>query len=349
MPALPTTQKAIVFDEPRGKLHYRDIPLPTPNNDELLVHVAYSGACHSDLHAWRADWPFQTPFPLIGGHEGTGHVVAKGDAVKNFEIGDRVGVKWVNSTCLDCRFCLQGADGNCPKATYSGFTHQGTFQQYCTVSAAHAAHIPEGIDLAMAAPILCAGVTVYKALKRSDAKPGDSVVITGAGGGLGSLAVQYAKAMGFRVIGVDTGAAKKDLVLSTGGEVFVDFMSDDVSKKILEATEGQGADAVVHVAVSEKAVETSLEYIRATGTIVLVGLPSDAVLHSPIFTHVLRTITIRGSLVGNREDTVEALDFVKRGLVKTPYKIVGMTEIESVYDKMEKGEIAGRYVLDTSR
>lgn len=349
MTPIPKTQKAIVFDEPRGKLHHREIPVPSPKNDELLVHVLYSGACHSDLHAWRADWPFQTPFPLVGGHEGSGYVVAKGDAVKNFEVGDRVGVKWVNSTCLDCRFCLQGADGNCPKATYSGFTHPGTFQEYCTVSAAHAAHIPKEIDLAMAAPILCAGVTVYKALKNSDAKPGDIVVITGAGGGLGSLAVQYAKAMGLHPIGIDTGDAKKELVMSLGGYGFVDFKTPDIAKQVLDLTNGEGAQAVVHVAVAEKAVEASLDYIRPTGTIVLVGLPSNAVLHSPIFSHVLRAITIRGSLVGNRQDTVEALDFVKKGLVKTPYKVVGLTEIESVYDKMEKGEILGRYVFDTSK
>ncbi|VVT44527.1 uncharacterized protein SAPINGB_P000446 [Magnusiomyces paraingens] len=349
MAPIPKTQKAIVINEPRGELLYKEIPVPTPENDELLVHIQYSGACHSDLHAWKADWPFQTPFPLIGGHEGAGVVVAKGDAVRNFNIGDRVGIKWVNSTCLDCRFCLQGADGNCPKATYSGFTHDGTFQQYGTVKAAHAARIPDGVDLAMVAPILCAGITVYKALKRSDAKPGDNVVITGAGGGLGSLAVQYAKAMGFRVIGIDSGEAKKKLVLSTGGEAFIDFKTDDIVKGVLAATDGEGAQAVVHVAVSEKAVETSLEYIRPTGTIVLVGLPADAVVHSPVFSHVLRTITIRGSLVGNREDTVEALDFVRRGLVSTPIKIVGMSEIAHVYDLMEKGQIAGRYVLDTSK
>lgn len=349
MSPIPKTQKAMVIDKPNAPLQYRDVPVPAPKNDELLVHVQYSGACHSDLHAWKADWPFPTPFPLIGGHEGTGVVVAKGEGATNFEIGDKVGVKWINGTCLDCRFCLQGAEGNCPKGSYSGFTTPGTFQQYTTVKAAHAARIPEGVDMAMAAPILCAGVTVYKALKRSDAKAGESVVITGAGGGLGSLAVQYAHAMGFRVIGIDTGDAKRDLVLKSGGEVFVDFMKDDVTKKVLEATDGEGPQAVIHVAVSEKAVETSLEYVRATGTIVLVGLPADAVVHSPVFPHVIRAITIRGSLVGNREDTVEAMDFVRRGLVKTPIKIVGLTELPHVYELMEKGQIAGRYVLDTSK
>lgn len=349
MAPIPKTQKAMVAEKALAKLELRDVPVPTPGNDELLVHVLYSGACHSDLHAWRADWPFPTPFPLIGGHEGSGYVVAKGDGVKNFEIGDRVGVKWVNGTCGDCKFCLHGSDSNCPKGTYSGFTVQGTFQQYCTVSAAHAAKIPEGIDLAMVAPILCAGITVYKALKRSDAKAGDNVVITGAGGGLGSLAVQYAVAMGFRVIGIDTGDSKRKYVEGFNGSGFVDFLKDDVAKKVHELTNGEGAQAVVHVAVAERAVNDSLDYIRPTGTIVLVGLPADAVVHSPVFSHVLKSITIRGSLVGNREDTVEALEFVQRGLVKTPYKVVGLSELNEVYSLMEKGEIVGRLVLDTSK
>lgn len=350
MAPIPKTQRAIVIEEPKGPLLLKEIPVPVPESDELLVNVLYSGACHSDLHAWKCDWPFTTKFPLIGGHEGSGYVVGKGENVHSFEIGDRVGVKWVNGTCLDCRFCLQGHDGNCPKARYSGFTHDGTFQQYCTVKAAHAAHIADEIDLAEVAPILCAGITVYKAIKRSDAKAGETIVITGAGGGLGSLAVQYAKAMGFRVIGIDSGDAKSKLFSELGGDVFVDFKTDDITAKVIANTpNNEGADAVIHVAVAEKAIEASLAYIRATGTIVLVGLPADAVTHSPVFAHVLRTITIRGSLVGNREDTREALDFVRRGLVKCPIKIVGMSELSKVYELMEAGQIAGRYVLDTSK
>lgn len=350
MSPIPKTQRAIVVDEPKGELQLKQIAVPVPESDEILVNVLFSGACHSDLHAWKCDWPFTTKFPLIGGHEGSGYVASVGENVHGFAVGDRVGVKWVNGTCLDCRFCLQGHDGLCPKARYSGFTHDGTFQQYCTVKAAHAAHIPEGIDLAEVAPILCAGITVYKALKRSDAKPGETVVITGAGGGLGSLAVQYAKAMGFRVIGIDSGDAKSKLFEELGGDVFVDFKTDDIAQKVIASSpNGEGVDAVIHVAVSEKAIDSSLAYIRPSGTIVLVGLPADAVLKSPVFSHVLRSLTIRGSLVGNREDTLEALDFVKRGLVKCPIKIVGMSELANVYKLMEAGQIAGRYVLDTSK
>lgn len=350
MTPIPKTQKAILFDKASGPLFIRDIPVPTPEADEVLVQLLYSGACHSDLHAWKADWPFSVEYPLIGGHEGTGYVAAVGSDVKGYNVGDAVGVKWVNGTCLDCNFCLQGADGNCSQARYSGFTHPGTFQQYCTVKAAHAARIPEGVDLAEVAPILCAGITVYKALKRSDAKAGETVVITGAGGGLGSLAVQYAKALGLIVIGIDSGDAKRDLFEKLGGDVFIDFKTDDVAKKVIANTpNNEGAPAVIHVAVAEKAIELSLEYVRATGTIVLVGLPADAVTHSPVFSHVLRAITIRGSLVGNRLDTVEALEFVRRGLVRCPIKIVPASELTQVYTLMEEGKIAGRYVLDLTK
>lgn len=351
MAPIPKVQRAMVVEVAKGPITLReDWPVPTAGSDELLVNVLYSGACHSDLHAWKCDWPFTTKFPLIGGHEGTGVVAAVGENVNGWKVGDKVGVKWVNGTCLDCRFCLQGHDGLCQGARYSGFTHDGTFQQYCTVKAAHAARIDDGIDLAEVAPILCAGITVYKAIKKSDAKAGETIVITGAGGGLGSLAVQYAKAMGFRVIGVDTGDAKAKLFQELKGDVFVDFMKDDVAQKVMANTpNGEGAEAVIHVAVAEKAIEASLNYIRASGTIVLVGLPADAVLKSPVFPHVLRAITVRGSLVGNREDTHEALEFVKRGLVRCPIKIVGMSELPHVYELLESGQIAGRYVLDTSK
>lgn len=350
MSPIPKTQKAQVMYAVNEPIKFEDIPVQTPKSGEILVHLLYTGVCHSDLSGWRNHYDKITlPFPLVGGHEGSGVVVAKGDGVTNFEIGDKVGVKYVNSTCLNCSFCLQGAESNCPNATFCGFSQNGTFQQYCIATASHAAHIPDGVDLAMVAPILCAGITVYKALKQSDAKSGDSVVITGAGGGLGSLAIQYAHAMGFNVIGVDTGDDKKEYVLSHGGDHFVDYLKDDLAAKILSLTNGEGPQAVIHVAVSERAINASLDYIRPTGTVVLISLPPSAVLQSPIFEHVQKCITIRGSLVGNRQDTAEALDFVRRGLVTTPYKLAGLSELPRIYELMESNKIVGRYVLDTSK
>ncbi|VVT56322.1 uncharacterized protein SAPINGB_P004966 [Magnusiomyces paraingens] len=349
MVEIPKTQKAVVFETNGGPLIYKDIPVPTPASDEILVNVKYSGVCHTDLHAWKGDWPLPTKLPLVGGHEGAGVVVGKGENVTNFEIGDYAGIKWLNGSCLGCEFCLKSAESNCPDAILSGYTHDGSFQQYATAKAVHAAKIPQGTDLAQIAPILCAGITVYKALKTSEAQPGNWVAITGAGGGLGTLAIQYAKAMGFRVIGIDTGDAKAEACKELGAEAFIDFAtSKDLVKDVVAATHG-GPHAVIHVAVSEKAIGVSTEYVRATGVIVLVGLPAGAYAKSEVFSHVVKSISIKGSYVGNRADTAEALDFFDRGLITCPIKIVGLSELPEVYELMEKGQIVGRYVLDNSK
>ncbi|CAN6632362.1 alcohol dehydrogenase 2 [Trichomonascus vanleenenianus] len=347
--SIPKIQKAIVFDKNGGELQYKEIPVPQPEPNEILINVKYSGVCHTDLHAWKGDWPLATKLPLVGGHEGAGVVVAKGANVTNFEIGDYAGIKWLNASCLHCEFCLKGAESNCKEAVLSGYTHDGSFQQYATANAIHAAKIKPHADLAQIAPILCAGITVYKALKTSEAKPGEWVAITGAGGGLGSLAIQYARAMGLRVIGIDAGEPKKKLVGELGAEGFVDFTkSADLVKDVVTATNG-GPHAVIHCAVAEKAVTQSTEYVRSTGTIVLVGLPHDAYVKSEIFSHVVKSINIKGSYVGSRLDTAEAIDFFERGLVKSNIKIVGLSDLPKVYQLMEKGEIVGRYVLDLSK
>lgn len=202
---IPKTQKAVVFDTNGGELQYKDIPVPEPQPNELLINVKYSGVCHTDLHAWKGDWPLPTKLPLVGGHEGAGIVVAKGSMVKGWEIGDLAGIKWLNGSCMSCEYCEKANESNCPQADLSGYTHDGSFQQYATADAVQAARVPKGTDLAEVAPILCAGITVYKALKSANLRAGEWVAISGASGGLGSLAVQYAKAMGYRVLGIDGG------------------------------------------------------------------------------------------------------------------------------------------------
>ena len=177
-----------------------------------MIHVKYSGVCHTDLHAWKGDWPLATKLPLVGGHEGAGVVVGMGENVKGWKIGDFAGIKWLNGSCMSCEFCQQGAEPNCGEADLSGYTHDGSFEQYATADAVQAAKIPAGTDLANVAPILCAGVTVYKALKTADLAAGQWVAISGAGGGLGSLAVQYARAMGLRVVAIDGGDEKVNLL-----------------------------------------------------------------------------------------------------------------------------------------
>ncbi|SCU84238.1 LAMI_0C06766g1_1 [Lachancea mirantina] len=348
-PQIPTTQKGVIFYESGGELQYKDIPVPKPKSNELLINVKYSGVCHTDLHAWKGDWPLPAKLPLVGGHEGAGVVVAMGENVKNWKIGDYAGIKWLNGSCMNCEFCELSNESNCAQADLSGYTHDGSFQQYATADAVQAAKIPAGTDLSQVAPILCAGVTVYKALKSANLKAGQWVCISGACGGLGSLCIQYATAMGYRVVGIDGGAEKAKMFKELGGEVFIDFTkTKDIVAEVLKVTNG-GAHGTINVSVSEAAISASTEYCRPNGTVVLVGMPSGAQCKSDVFNHVVKSISIVGSYVGNRADTREALDFFSRGLVKSPIKIAPLSDLPEIFDMMLKGQIVGRYVVDTSK
>jgi len=351
-PSVPSKQMAMVIEKTGGPVQYKEIDVQKPGPDEVLINIKFSGVCHTDLHAVNGDWPLATKLPLVGGHEGAGVVVAKGDQVNDIEIGDHAGVKWINGSCLACDFCQQSDEPLCAKALLSGYTVDGTFQQYCIAKAAHVARLHKDIALDAVAPVLCAGITVYKGLKESGAKPGQTVAIVGAGGGLGSLAQQYAKAMGLQVIAIDSGDEKKKMCMEQlGARAFVDFAtSKNVIKDVQSATEdGQGPHAVILVAVNEKPFQQAAEYVRPRGTVVCIGLPAGAYLRAPVFESVIKMVTIKGSYVGNRKDTAEALEFYRRGLIKSPYKVVGLSELQKVYDLMHEGKIAGRYVVDTSK
>ncbi|CDK29214.1 unnamed protein product [Kuraishia capsulata CBS 1993] len=346
--SIPATQKAVVFESIDCPLTVKCISVPKIKATEILVKIAYTGVCHSDLHAWKGDWPIKAKLPLVGGHEGAGIVVAKGSEVTNFEIGDNAGIKWLNGNCFDCDYCYRGYEACCSQATLSGYTCDGTFQEYAVANAKQAARIPKGTDLASVAPILCAGVTVYRALTICDAVAGQWVAVCGAGGGLGTMAVQYAKALGYKVLAIDGGDSKKDHCLELGADVFVDFTKiEDVSAEVKKITEG-GAHAVVNVSVSEKAMCQSVEYVRLCGTVVFVGLPSGAEVRYPLYDQVCRYITLKGTSVANVKETEEALDIFAKGLIKSPIKVVGLDKLADVFELMDEGKILGRYVIDMS-
>ncbi|EMD69370.1 hypothetical protein GGP41_004633 [Bipolaris sorokiniana] len=352
MSSIPQEQWAQVIEKTGGPVEYKKIPVQKPGPDEVLVNIKYSGVCHTDLHAVNGDWPLATKLPLVGGHEGAGVVVARGELVNDVELGDHVGVKWLNGSCLSCDFCQQADEPLCPKPLLSGYTVDGTFQQYCIAKAAHVARIPKECDLAAIAPVLCAGITVYKGLKESGVKPGQFAAIVGAGGGLGSLACQYAKAMGVRTIAIDSGEEKKKMCTGElGAEAFVDFAtSKNLVADVQKATpDGLGPHVVILVAVNEKPFQQAAEYVRPRGTVICIGLPAGAYLKAPVFETVIKMIRIQGSYVGNRKDSSEAIEFFRRGLIKAPFKIVGLSELQMVYDKMHEGAVVGRYVLDTSK
>ncbi|AEO71501.1 f1130d7d-60cf-481d-be96-77bddcf93987 [Thermothielavioides terrestris] len=348
---IPSEQWAQVVEKPGGPVVYKKIPVQKPGPDEVLINVKYSGVCHTDLHAMMGDWPLPPKLPLVGGHEGAGVVVAKGELVQDLELGDHAGIKWLNGSCLACSFCMQADEPLCPRALLSGYTVDGSFQQYAIAKAAHVARIPKECDLEAVAPVLCAGITVYKGLKESGARPGQTVAIVGAGGGLGSMAIQYARAMGLRVIAIDGGREKGESCRQLGAAAYVDFTSSsDLVQEVKQATpEGLGPHAVLLLAVAEKPFHQATEYVRSRGTVVCIGLPAGAYLRAPVFDTVIRMINIKGSYVGNRQDTQEALDFFQRGLIKVPYKTVGLSELQNVYQLMKEGKVIGRYVVDTSR
>jgi len=304
--------------------------------------------CHTDLHARKGDWPSPAKLPLIGGHEGVGHVVAIGEHTETpIKLGDRVGIKWLAYSCLDCEQCRKGVEQSCTKGLTSGFTTDGTFSQYVVSWVTHVTPIPESMDSYEAASILCAGVTVYRALKYSQAHIGDWVALPGAGGGLGHLAVQYAVAMGLRVLAIDTGKEKKDLVMKLGAERWIDFReTKDLVKDIIEATDGQGPHSAVVTAATGAAYAQAIDYLRPGGTLMVVGLPAHASLSADIFFTVTKSISILGSYVGNRQDARESLEIAARGKVKCFYQRRPLSALAETYEGLEKGEVVGRVVLD---
>ncbi|KAG8680335.1 alcohol dehydrogenase, partial [Ceratobasidium sp. 423] len=236
----------------------------------------------------------------------------------------------------------------CSAAECSGYTVDGSFQQYAVSYAAHVTPIPESIALDLAAPILCAGVTVFKAIKQAGTQPGDIIVISGAGGGLGHLAIQYAiNGFGLRVIALDTGDEKKELCSKLGAEAFVDFRSSpNVIEEIKKVADGLGPHAAIVASASSAGYDQALQYLRPGGTLVAVGLPPGAKIDADVFWTVVRSITVKGSYVGNREDARQALDIAARGRVRTTYRVEPLGKLPEVFKEMKEGKLAGRVVLD---
>lgn len=339
---MPTMKAAVVkqFGQP---LVIEDVPVPQPGPGEVLVKVKACGVCHTDLHAASGDWPVKPVPPFIPGHEAAGIVAALGPGVKNLKVGDAVGVAWLHDACMSCEYCETGWETLCEHQHNTGYSVNGGFAEYVIASAAFAAKLPATIDFAAVAPILCAGVTTYKGLKETDARPGEWVAISGIGG-LGHVAIQYAKAMGFKVAAIDIAADKLALARESGADLAVNALANDAVDKVLAAT-GGGAHGVLVTAVSTAAFAQALKMVRRKGTVSLVGLPPGE-FPTPIFDVVLKRITVRGSIVGTRRDLDEAIAFAADGKVKAEVTKVPLTQINEVFARMKAGKIDGRIVLD---
>ncbi len=337
------TMQAAVVVEFGKPLAMQEWAIPVPGPGQILVKTEACGVCHTDLHAAKGDWPVKPSVPFIPGHEAIGIVVELGLGVTAVKEGDRVGVPWLYSACGHCEYCLSAWETVCADAKFGGYTQNGGFAAYILADPNYVAHIPKGLDPKSAAPLICAGLTSYKGIKETKAKPGDWVAISGVGG-LGHLAIQYAKAMGLFVAAVDIDEGKLAHAKKLGADLLVNAKHGDVAEAVKKGTDG-GAHGVLITAPSLIAFKQGVGMTRKTGTCVLVGLPPGE-FPVPLFDVVANCITIRGSFVGTRQDMAETLAFAAAGKVKVDFELQPLSAINDVFDRLEHGKVASRVVLD---
>jgi propanol-preferring alcohol dehydrogenase len=320
----------------------REWDIPTPGAGQILVKTEVCGVCHTDVHAAGGDWPVKPTLPFIPGHEGIGQVSAVGAGVTIVKEGDRVGVPWLHSACGHCEYCLTAWETICPAETFTGYNTNGAFAEYLLADPNYVAHIPANLSPQEAAPIICAGVTSYKGIKQTEAKPGEWLVVSGIGG-LGHLAIQYGKHMGLKVCAVDIDDGKLALAKRLGADVVVNAKGGDPAASVKKATDG-GAHGVLITAPSLSAFRQGVGMTRKHGICVLVGIPPGD-FPVPLFEVVADCISIRGSFVGNREDLAEALSFAAAGKVKADIELQPLSAINEVFTRLEHGDVPARVVL----
>lgn len=337
------TMQAAVVEEFGKPLVLREWAVPTAGPGQIIVKTEACGVCHTDLHAAAGDWPLKPTLPFIPGHEAIGRVTQVGAGVTLVKEGDRVGVPWLYSACGHCEYCLKAWETVCPEAQFGGYTKNGGFAEYILADPDYVAHIPEGLTSAEAAPLICAGITTYKGIKMTEARPGEWVAISGCGG-LGHLAIQYAKAMGLLVAAIDIDDGKLAHAKALGADLTFNAKAGDPATALKKET-GGGAHGVLITAPSLIAFKQGIGMTRKHGTCALVGLPPGE-FPVPLFDVVANCITIRGSFVGTREDMAEALDFAVRGKVKADIELQPLSDINKIFTRLEHGDVPARVVLE---
>lgn len=335
--------KAAVLHQFKSSLVIEDVPRPSVSANDLLIRVEACGVCHSDLHVADGDWPqftSITKMPLILGHEIAGKIAEKGGAVREFQVGDRVGMPWIYWTCGECEFCREGNENLCSKQKITGVTVDGGFAEYVKAPASHATKIPDGLPPAEAAPLFCAGVTVYRALKHAQVSHGQRLAIFGIGG-LGHLAVQIGRELGAEIIAIDTADAKLRLAESLGAVKGLNAASTNVAKE-LRASGG------VHVALvtsaAKAAYDTAFACVRATGKLLAVGLPSENVCF-PAIVMAAKEIHIQASAVGTRQDLRDVLAMAGKGRIRCHVATRPLPDVNLVLSQLREGKISGRVAL----
>ena len=342
---IPKLMMAAVVRQFGKPLSLEEIPVPVPEAGEVLIKLATTGVCHTDLHAARGDWPVRPTLPFVPGHEGIGEIVALGAGVRRFREGDVVGLAWLHDACGHCEHCLTGWETLCERQHNTGYNVNGTFAEYAIGNADYVAALPGNADRTELAPILCAGVTTYKGIKETGVRAGQWLAVSGVGG-LGHLAIQYGKAMGLNVLAIDVADDKLAFARMVGADITIDGRRPDAVAAALRETAG-GAHGVLVTAVSNAAFSQAIQIARRRGTVSLVGLPPGT-FPTPIFDVVLKRITIRGSIVGTRQDLAEAIEFALARKVTAQIHVAPLADINRVFEELEAGKLTGRMVLGIS-
>jgi alcohol dehydrogenase, propanol-preferring len=335
--------KAAVLREFKTPLAIEEVARPAPGPDEVLIEVEACGVCHSDLHVADGDWTQLAGIvkrPVILGHEIVGRVVGRGGAVKDLQIDDRVGVPWIYWSCGECEFCREGNENLCAKQMITGVTVDGGYAEFLVARASHAQRIPDGLSSAEAAPLFCAGVTVYRALKQARISPRSRLAVFGVGG-LGHLAVQIGRAFGAEVVAIDLSPEKLELARSCGAARTLNAAATDVVKE-LRSTNG------VHVAMVTSAAKAAYDMafysLRPGGTLLVVGLPAENICFPPILM-AGGEIRIRASAVGTREDLREVLAMAADGKIRCEVSTRPLAQVNEVLEELRRGRVSGRVVL----
>jgi len=337
-----STYRAAVVHDFHSPLTVEQVPRPQLQAGQVLVKVEASGLCHTDIHAAHGDWPVKPSPPFIPGHEGVGIVVEVGPGVTEVTVGERVAMPWLGYACGTCDHCVSGWETLCLEQENMGYSIDGGFGEYAVAYGRYVVKVPDGIDPLDAAPLTCAGVTTYKAVKVGGTRPSDMVAVFGVGG-LGHLAIQYAAIAGGRVIAVDLFDEKLELARELGAEFTVNATKEDPIEAIQRLG---GADQAIAVAVSPRAFEQAYGSLRRGGTLVFVALPADNEVKLPIFETVLNGITMIGSIVGTRKDLREVFELHAAGKTSVIREVRSLERINESIADVEAGRVAARIVFE---
>jgi alcohol dehydrogenase, propanol-preferring len=333
--------KAAVVTDFHSPLQVQDLPIPEPGPGEVLVRIETTGLCHTDIHAAHGDWPVKPTPPFIPGHEGVGLVEKLGSGVTTRAIGDRVAIAWLGYACGECRYCISGWETLCEKQQNSGYSVDGTFAEYAVAPAAFATPVPDSVSSRDAAPLTCAGVTTYKAIKVARVAPAETVAVFGVGG-LGHLALQYARIAGGFVIGVDVEDHKLTMATELGADHVVNARATDPVQAIQALG---GADVAVALAASPQSFDQAFRSLRRGGRLVCVALPADGTMTLPIFETVLKGNSIIGSIVGTRNDLADVFALHAAGRTKVISVDRKIDEVNQSIDDVLAGRIPARVVF----